>query len=229
MKRTVIIFGILAVLILVIIYAVITGHQFHLVRTDPANGSQNVPTTQIVSFYFNQNLAKANSTSTDSQNYSTGFDFNIVAISPETPGSVSISGKKVVFKPGIQGLTSQPYTMHLTHIKSEQGKTLPDITLSFNVTYVPFNELPADQQQQQINQTDQTQDVNSARNKFIKSLPYTNDNYSIEYIESDDYFLVRVTNSPVATQKAAALKYMTDHGIDTQKERIDYFVIRGLE
>ncbi len=223
-KRTLILFLAAILVIIFVSLGVVRNRKFHLVSTDPSSGSSQVPTYQIVTFYFNKPLKAANDVAVDS-----GSDFNSIDINPSTPGQVKIDGKKIIFKPGVQGFSlNQSYTIKLTNITSAQGETLPDQSLTLKVTYVPFNNLSNNQQQQQINQTDQFHDSNTPRNKLIQSLPYTTSGYSIEYIQSGDYFLVRVTNTPIASQKAAALAYLSKHGIYTKIERIDFFVIRGL-
>ncbi len=207
-----------------IAFKIVTNNSFRLVKTDPANGSSRVPTTQSIVFYFNQKLADVNTTNIDS-----GAEFNKIDINPLVPGQVKIDGKKVIFKPGVQGLTANTaYKVTLSNIKAADGRTLKDITINFTAIYVPFNNLSSEQQKQQINETDHYHDTNNARNNFIKGLPYTTSGYSIEYISSGDYFLVRITDTPISTQKTASLKYISAQGVDTSKERVDFFIIKGL-
>jgi hypothetical protein len=226
MKRLLIILGLVAIFGLAI-FGFIQNRKFHLVKSDPANKSTTVPASQIITFYFNKELAAAESGITNSDE---GRYNNLIEINPLVPGRIQIDGKKLIFKPGVQGFEdSITYKVKVSNIKSEQGEVLPDIVIEFTSKYVPFNQLSEAQQQQQINQTDQYLDTKTDRNKFINNLPYTTDGYSIEYIHSSDYFTIRITNSPVASQKTAALKYMSDRGVDPNRERIEYFVIKGLE
>lgn len=238
MKQVLTLFGIAAVVILaftLFLHISNNGH-FRLVRTDPKNGSHQVSYNQSVIFYFNRNLATQTAPKEGQQHdeqylekFTYGLSNNIVEVSPSVPGKVNIDGNKLIFQPGVLGFSvDTDYTIKLEKIKSVGGETIPDITITFRVSYVPFNNLSSDQQNQQLNQTDQYHDTNSPRNKFIQSLPYSTNGYRIEYLQSNDYFLVSIINTPVSTQKEAALRYMSNHGIDTKQDKITYFIARGL-
>jgi hypothetical protein len=226
-KLLFVLFG-LVLAVLTLLLVILPNSRFRFVKTEPGNNQQLFSSTQNVIFYFNKDMAP---NYTPQGEKDPTAPQNLIKINPYVFGTTKVDGKKVTFVPN--GLApfefNKKYTATLTNIKSQKGQTLPDKSITFTVVYTPLTSLPKSLQEQQASQTDKYKDANTPRNQFIKSLPYTTPGYNIEYIEAQDYFLIRVTKSLVADNKAAALKYMADHSIDTKRERIDFFVLRGLQ
>lgn len=68
------------------------------------------------------------------------------------------------------------------------------------------------------------------KNALIDLLPYSTDNFNIEYLTTSDTFIVTIKNSPYEENKADANSWLKQHGVDdTAKLRIIYTRYRGVE
>lgn len=136
------------------------SNQFRFTGMYPSAG--RVPQTVKVYFNFSKDLQP----DTKAQ------------MEPTEEGKFSIEGKSIVFTPKSVMNTGEKRVI-ITSPKSTTGEQLEDITVTFNVEYVPYNQLTPEQQKDEVDRTS-----NSSQNEFpiINSfLPYQSLDYNIGY------------------------------------------------
>src|SRR5439155_3114244 len=112
----------------------------------------------------------------------------------------------------------------LSNVGSIDDETLPDITISFTTTYIPYNSLPKDAQERLRNQTDQSSAPTSPLEKFIQTLPHQDNGFSIDYIAASQTFAVQISGTPVEQYKQAARDYFKSQGVNVPDSQINFFV-----
>lgn len=103
-------------------------------------------------------------------------------------------------------LQQHEYTISTSRIESQSGESVDGVELTFR--------------------TDQNQ---SPRLNFIRSLPVHNPGYSITYLEDEDTFVVRITEVPIDEKRSRAQNYLQNNGIDTTQNDVKYDVLRSVE
>ncbi len=59
---------------------------------------------------------------------------------------------------------------------------------------------------------------------FTGRLPYTGEGYTIDYIASDDTYIVNIYQDPVEGLKASATRYLSKNGAKTPPSKIEFFL-----
>lgn len=124
---------------------------------------------------------------------------------PPFDGSLKISGKVLAITPSRPLQLGTKYTVKVINIRSVSGKTIATTTLTF--TTVPLSSSEATLRQQ---------------------LPYTTDQFSIDYIATDQTYSVTLLSEPLATANAAALNYLAGFGVTPTNSKISFTEAAGL-
>lgn len=59
---------------------------------------------------------------------------------------------------------------------------------------------------------------------FTGKLPHSGDGYTIDYIASDDTYIVNIYQEPIEELKAEASRYLTKNGAQVPPSKIEYFL-----
>lgn len=180
--------------------------------TSPANASKKVSRVTPITFTFNKELDQKTKDS--------------FSIKPSIEGSVSVSGNRLIFDPSSTYSLNTSYVAQIKSPISKNGQTSRPVTIKFFVTYVPYNELPPDQQKAEIDKTDAIQ----KKYPILSKLPYENDHFKITFSFNEinklfiNVTLYAIINGPsdyesykqqLQDYKAEALKYLSNNGADT--------------
>lgn len=114
---------------------------FHLVKTEPINGSKPNQYTAIV-FAFNQKIQPS------------GGSLNQISIAPNVAGRTTVGAKSVMFVPDSAYSVGINYVAVLSSVMNTKGKSLNNLRLSFTPQHIDYSNLPKDVQQRLVNQTD---------------------------------------------------------------------------
>ena len=101
-----------------------------VVQTSVKDGSTDLLPYQDISFTFNRDLTDNNAP--------------IVTVDPETPGTVSVTGKVLTFKPKNLWDVNQQYRVTVTYNKLPGFQKTKEV--SFTPKYVDFKDYPAEVQ-----------------------------------------------------------------------------------
>lgn len=130
----------LVIVIFLVVFLYYSSQTFHLIKTEPRNGSQPNQYTSVV-FEFNQSIQS-------------GSGLNQITITPEISGKTSVTAKSVVFIPNGSYIVGTRYTVVLSGAMSIKGKLLKNLKIEFTPQFVDYSKLPKDIQQRLISQTD---------------------------------------------------------------------------
>jgi hypothetical protein len=59
---------------------------------------------------------------------------------------------------------------------------------------------------------------------FTGRLPYISDGFTIDYLASDDTYIVNIYEEPVEELKAAATRFLSKNGAQTPPSKIEFFL-----
>lgn len=124
---------------------------------------------------------------------------------PAVDGNFSFSQKVATLKltqPLKPGVT---YTVVVGNVKSKNGATLQNVVVKFTTVQQAGN-LAALQ----------------------KKLPYTTDQFSVDYIAENNTYSVNISADPVASAKAAALAFLGQYGITPGNSDITFYLQPGV-
>jgi hypothetical protein len=202
MKR---IWLILALLAAVVVIAIIWYYQvaFRVVKVVPQPGTQPIAPPSLVTITFSQPLATANLDATDSNAP------NNLVIQPSVTGTVTVNSNQLLFTPSQPFAYSTTYQFVLKNLTAQTGRRGRDYQFQYVIQPAPVN-------------TSQT------RRDFIKSLPYTTANFSVDYNAIDNVFMVEILSAPVDQAKADALSYLGVHGVAPPADQLHYDVVPYL-
>ncbi len=123
---------------------------------------------------------------------------------PDIGGVLYIQGDSLVIDHNPLFDEDREYSLQLANIVSANNNKIDHINLKFRVKL-------------------------SEQQKFIASLPYYGDGYSIEYILGDRRFFVQISKNPIEDYKARAAEYIKSKGFDLSVVNVVYEPIRSLE
>lgn len=176
-----------------------------LIKTLPIDASMGVDNRAEIAFEFNKRMA----TSYTPRGEDASNPRNVIELEPYVDGHTTVKDNRVIFTPEYNLRPFTKYKATLVSAKPGLGKGEARYTITFTTGQGKFSD----------------QDPASPRNKFIKSLPYTTNAYSIDYLVVDNMFVVQIFEAPVEGNKQAVLDYLFSQGVDVPPNQVSYYVI----
>lgn len=189
------------VVFIVIVFAFLAWQSlsFHLVSTDPSNGSQPNQYASV-SFTFNKPIK------------SSGDGLNSVSIQPFIAGKTTVSQKAVTFIPFASYQPGTQYTATLSAVISKGGKKLSNFKTTFTPQYVSYSNLPTDVRRRLISQTD----TNDSQNQLYLA--------SVIAIKGTDALLIH----GFSTQQLSNLQTAFFRYFESKKEQVRGMVLSNI-
>lgn len=158
-------------------YFAYTYFTFRVVSTEPGKDA-NVGSSVV--FTFNKDLANPQD-----------IKFKV---SPNIPGNVTISGRKVTFKPSESYKLNTTYVATIDSITARNGSKLTNIKTTFRPSFVSEADMSEDDRNNLVNQTDKLEKENT----ILTKLPYTTNEFKVDYdviqdAEGNETLILRVT------------------------------------
>lgn len=148
----------------------VSSTHFRLVSAQP---SGTLPTsTDTLSFDFNRTLLPADKQPSD-----------VIKIQPEYKFTLTIHEKTLQIVTEAKQLQGTKFVVSINGLKAENGETLSK-ELSYDVKFVPFNELSKAERQRQVSVVGTPQD----QNPLLSQLPYDAIAYKVTYVSDDQKF-----------------------------------------
>ncbi|HET9721978.1 MAG TPA: Ig-like domain-containing protein [Candidatus Saccharimonadales bacterium] len=205
---------------LVLVGSYYYNHSHLLLKgTVPQNGSSKVSSVSPVIFTFNKSIRLSNS--------------DRFVITPAVQGKVTVKNNQLTFTPTLPYTLQTSYSATLKSPQAANGQVGSDVYTRFYVTYVPFSQLPANQQQADLGRTDALERIYP----ILHKIPYENNHFKITYSVDDanklhlSVTLYAVINGPsdydqyqqqLKQYKNEALQYLQNNGADINSTDISF-------
>lgn len=98
------------------------------------------------------------------------------------------------------------YSFTFGNITSASGKVISTLTVNFSTMSLPESTV-----------------------QLRQSLPYTTNNFSVDYTASSQTYSVTILQGPVDQAKTAALNYLATYNITPTNSTISFYVVPGVE
>lgn len=178
----------LTVLALVLSFSAYRPKTTQIIQTIPSNNTPNVEVKAPIIIKFSRPL------STD--------EIVHIALQPPAPGNVNYNSDRTqaTFEPFFNYKTGTQYTVAIT------GTEFADYNFNFS-TFSPqgsqFSGIPTPNLA-----------PGSGMQKFISTLPYRNEQFTIDHLATSNLIIITITQLPYETNKQAALDYIKSFGFE---------------
>lgn len=158
----------------------------------------------------------------------------VTTMQPDAIGSAIVKNKALTINFDILEV-GQKYTVTVKNISSTSGKKLPDQTITFTAKDIPFDKLPASQQEAAMQQQNSPGAANT-QDKAYNYIPYGDLNYNLSIDDNNGVIVITAElllsaadvrsdrNAAIEQYKREVLDYMKKSGLDPTKYQITYTV-----